>query len=88
MKTALVTGASSGIGRETARALAKAGYNLVLCGRRHDRLAELQAELSVRSTVLVFDVSDNKAVTKEIDRLPEEYKNIEVLRAMPMAYLP
>ena len=46
MKTALITGATSGIGRATARVLAKNNYKIVLCGRREDRISELQKELS------------------------------------------
>ena len=45
-KIALITGATSGIGKATAVILAKNNYKLVLCGRRQDRLDELQNELS------------------------------------------
>ena len=46
MKTALITGATSGIGRATARIFAKHQYRLIICGRREDRLTELQDEFS------------------------------------------
>ena len=45
-KTALVTGATSGIGRATARILAQNNYKIILCGRREERLEELKKELS------------------------------------------
>ncbi|MGB0176335.1 MAG: SDR family NAD(P)-dependent oxidoreductase [Owenweeksia sp.] len=80
-KTAFITGASSGIGRATARLLAEKGYRIIACGRRADRLEELKKELSGISPVstLNFDVRDNGAVTKAIDSLPEEWKEIDLL---------
>lgn len=59
-KTALITGASSGIGQATAREFAKQGINLILCGRRQERLDDLQKELSkqVEVTTLNFDIRD------------------------------
>ena len=61
-KTALVTGASSGIGTATARALARLGYDLVITGRRTDRLQklndELEREYGVKVHVLGFDIRD------------------------------
>lgn len=81
MKTVLITGATSGIGRATARAFAKNNYKVVICGRREDRLAELQDELSQRTQVhtLLFDVSKKKAVAESIASLPENFASIDVL---------
>ena len=55
---ALITGASSGLGREMAKLLASRGYELVLCARREDRLRELAAELPTVCHVIAADVSD------------------------------
>jgi NADP-dependent 3-hydroxy acid dehydrogenase YdfG len=79
--TALITGATSGIGQATARKMATLGLHLVLCGRRTDRLEELQQELSqqTRVTTLVFDVRDQQQVAAAIDGLPQEWKNIGIL---------
>jgi hypothetical protein len=52
----VVTGASDGIGREFARALAKEGFKLVLVARRHERLAELEVELGVDSKIVAVDL--------------------------------
>lgn len=80
-KTVLITGATSGIGRATARLLAQNGYRLVICGRREDRLAELQDEFAELTDVqtLNFDVRNKKAVTKAIKSLPADFLNIDVL---------
>lgn len=80
-KTALITGATSGIGRATARILAQNNYQIILCGRREDRLLELQKELSEITKVhtLTFDVRDNEKVTAAIASLPSEFSKIDVL---------
>jgi NADP-dependent 3-hydroxy acid dehydrogenase YdfG len=80
-KTALVTGATSGIGQATARILAQNNYKIILCGRREDRLAELKKELSefTEVCVLSFDVRDKKAVFESINSLPEAFSKIDVL---------
>ena len=80
-KIALVTGASSGIGRATAMELSQNGFNLILCGRRRDKLEEVQKKLpdSIISIVLCFDVRSNKEVEENIHSLPEEWRNIDLL---------
>src|SRR6478752_8713520 len=80
-KTALITGATSGIGRATARAFAKNNFKVILCGRREDRLAELQDELSQRTDVhtLLFDVRSKENVSESIESLPEDFKHIDIL---------
>jgi NADP-dependent 3-hydroxy acid dehydrogenase YdfG len=78
-KIACITGASSGIGLATAHALANEGFRLILCGRRIDSLLQLQADLSVESYVLTFDVSVLAEVEAAFTSLPEAWKSIDVL---------
>ena len=80
-KTALITGATSGIGLATAKRLAHEGYQLILCGRRLERLEQLQHELLIQTKVhtLPFDVRDKNAVFNAIDSLPNELTSIDVL---------
>src|SRR5690606_9766047 len=80
-KTALITGASSGIGRATARIFASHGINLIICGRRRERLEELQQELSMQSEIhiLNFDVRDKTSVFNAIISLPEQFTTIDIL---------
>ncbi|MDO6595735.1 SDR family NAD(P)-dependent oxidoreductase [Oceanihabitans sp. 2_MG-2023] len=80
-KTALITGATSGIGKATAHELAKHGINLILCGRRKERLDTIQKALSKQTNVhtLSFDVRDKEATFNAIDLLPEAFKNIDIL---------
>ena len=78
-KIAMVTGATSGIGWATAEALAKEGYQLIICGRRKERLQELSAKVDVKTLELLFDVSDRAAVAEALNSLPEEWKQIDVL---------
>jgi 3-hydroxy acid dehydrogenase/malonic semialdehyde reductase len=59
----LITGATSGIGEATARLLAENNFDLILCGRRKDRLEKLAKELKTRVDILSFDVRDRKAVS-------------------------
>lgn len=79
--TALITGATSGIGRATAYEFAKNGIRLVLCGRRQKRLDNIQKELSELTQVhtLNFDVRDKQATFDAISSLPEAFQFIDIL---------
>ncbi|MFD1094634.1 SDR family NAD(P)-dependent oxidoreductase [Salegentibacter chungangensis] len=81
MKTALITGATSGIGKATAEIFAREGFNLILCGRRKERLEELKAKLSdmAKIEILSFDVRRKEEVFHKIGGLPEEFSNIDIL---------
>jgi NADP-dependent 3-hydroxy acid dehydrogenase YdfG len=80
-RIALITGATSGIGKATAEAFAEAGINLILCGRRQEKLESVVAGLAgkVKTTTLLFDVRNKKAVFEAIDSLDEAWKNIDIL---------
>ena len=81
MKTILITGATSGIGKATAELLAKQGNRIIICGRRIQALQSLEKELSLLTEIfsLSFDVRDLKGVESAIGSLPENWKDIDVL---------
>jgi 3-hydroxy acid dehydrogenase / malonic semialdehyde reductase len=80
-KIALITGASSGIGYATAKYFAENNINLIICGRREDRLNKLKREIDgkVKTEMLIFDVSRQQEVFEKINNLSEEWKNIDFL---------
>jgi len=80
-KTALITGATSGIGRATAHEFAKHNIRLIICGRRQERLDTVKEALERHTEVHVlnFDVKDKKAVFSAIESLPENFKQIDIL---------
>ncbi|WP_026951915.1 SDR family NAD(P)-dependent oxidoreductase [Algoriphagus mannitolivorans] len=80
-KIALITGATSGIGKASAITLAKMGYDIIATGRRKDRLEDLEKELpsTSRYLPLVFDVRDREKVGEILGSLPEDWKAIDVL---------
>ncbi len=82
-KIALITGATSGIGKATAIALAEEGYNIIITGRRAERLEELKAFLGLtyKSDVLAlnFDIRDRQEVEKAVASIPKQWQKIDVL---------
>ena len=81
MKTALITGATSGIGKATAELLAKQGFRLIICGRRTEVLQQLKTELSSHTEVfsLSFDQRYFSEVETAFNALPKDWKNIDIL---------
>lgn len=78
-ETALVTGATSGIGKAIAEHLSGAGYRLIITGRRQERLNKLANELTSDVKTLCFDVRDRAAVDKSIAELPEDWQKVDLL---------
>ena len=74
-KIICITGASSGIGWATAKTFANQGARLILCGRRKEKLDELEEQLRGRNVQLIFDVRERKAVFKAFVRLTSRGKN-------------
>ena len=82
-KIALITGATSGIGEACAHLFAREHYNLILTGRRLDRLEKLAKDLNskfdVEVTVSSFDVRNREQVAAKLENLPENWKKVDVL---------
>ncbi|WP_267381149.1 MULTISPECIES: SDR family NAD(P)-dependent oxidoreductase [unclassified Sphingomonas] len=79
-KTALITGATSGIGRAAAIAFAAAGWRVIATGRRADRLAALRAEIGAdRLHPAVFDICDEAARDAALADLPDAFRDIDLL---------
>lgn len=82
VKTVLITGATSGIGKATARLFAKRGHHLIITGRRQDRLDALTADLKllgVNVLSLCFDVRDKASVIDHLSNLATEWQTIDIL---------
>ncbi len=83
-KIALITGATSGIGLSTARIFAEKNYDLIITGRRKERLDKLRKELlknnnQIRMLALAFDVRSLSEVVENLGNLDSDWQNIDVL---------
>jgi 3-hydroxy acid dehydrogenase/malonic semialdehyde reductase len=80
-KKAFITGATSGIGRASAQIFADNKIDLIICGRRSERLALLEKELNKKVNIksLCFDVSDRNETMDAINSLPDNWKPIDFL---------
>ena len=78
-KVAWITGAGTGIGEAGARALAAAGMQVVLSGRRIERLQEVADSIGERASVEVLDVADRDAVSSVAERILADFQRVDVL---------
>src|SRR5690554_6531927 len=82
-KIILITGATSGIGEATALLLSRHNFDLILTGRRAEKLKKLkqkiESEGDARVLILNFDIRNRRETTTAIEGLPEEWKNIDIL---------
>jgi NADP-dependent 3-hydroxy acid dehydrogenase YdfG len=77
-KIALVTGATSGIGKATALLLSQNGFRVIITGRRKNRLDELCQQIP-DCLALNFDIRQQKEVAEALSNLPEEWQTIDLL---------
>jgi 3-hydroxy acid dehydrogenase / malonic semialdehyde reductase len=82
-KIVFITGATSGFGKAAAEKFASHGYDLILNGRREERLEEIKARLEGKFNIAVcllpFDVRDRAKVFGAIENIPNEWQNIDIL---------
>jgi 3-hydroxy acid dehydrogenase / malonic semialdehyde reductase len=81
-ETILISGATSGIGEACARIFARAGRNLILLGRRQDRLEKLSSEIKALGAevfISSFDIRSREQVEAFVTQIPEAFKSIRVL---------
>lgn len=81
-KIALITGATSGIGKATALKMAETGFDVIITGRRAERLQELAQDIRQKGADVLplnFDVRNQTEVQKAIDSLTGKWRNINVL---------
>ncbi len=82
-KIALITGATAGIGEACANLYAENGFNIIITGRREERLSKIKKDLEeqfkIQVITLNFDVSEKNEVAKCLNNLPSEFKKVDVL---------
>lgn len=81
-KTIMITGATAGFGWATAIRFARERYNIIITGRRKERLQELEKDLTGMGAAVLslhFDVRNREEVETVINTLPAEWKNIDIL---------
>lgn len=78
-RVAVITGASSGIGAETARLLAREGVHVVLAARRRDRIDALAGELGGRAVAVAADIGDPAAVADLFDLVRDRFGGLDLL---------
>lgn len=83
MGKVLITGATAGFGEACARKFAANGYDLIITGRRQERLTALQQDLEkangIKVLPLTFDVRDEKAVSSALEQIPDSWKAVDIL---------
>lgn len=83
VKKVMITGATSGIGKSTATLFAKKGYDLIITGRRVERLLEIKQKLkkkyAIRVKTLAFDIRNEIACIESFESLDKNWKNIDIL---------
>ena len=82
-KIILITGATAGFGKATAYKFAEHGWNIIVTGRRKDRLTEIENDLAksfqVKVLSLCFDIRKRKEVEQSINNIPHDWRNIDIL---------
>ncbi len=90
-KVAVVTGASSGIGKATVKKLSEKGCHIVLASRSVDELKEIKDGLKGKNMVVELDVTDSKSVDEAFEKIKKEFGRIDILvnnaGVMPLTYL-
>jgi len=79
----MITGATAGIGKACARTFAKNGFNLIIAGRRKDRLRAIkekyETKYAIEVTIISFDITDKEAVNKALSSIKSKLKSLDIL---------
>lgn len=90
-RVAVVTGASSGIGKAIASKFSEEGYVVVLASRSLDKLRNIQEELPNESMVVELDVSNSESVSEAFSKISEKFAHVDILvnsaGIMPLTYI-